>query len=129
MENKKCPVCGYQKEAKYNPSKQIMQLKRIRTKYTRKLLIKVVNLIMASIPSENDINREYMFYQSISKIDDGLVEYIVNRYLSEKTYHKGKGFKYLTAMILNFKANRETVSNNELLMRGKPPSVITIKED
>ena len=86
-------------------------------------------MIMSTIPSENDITREYMFYQSISKIEDETVEYILNRYLSDKPYLKAKGFKYLTAMILNYNTNKETVSNNELLMRGKPPSIINIKED
>ena len=124
-----CPVCGYSKESKFNPSTRIMELKRRRSKYTKRLLTKAVNMIMSTIPSENDITREYMFYQSISKIEDETVEYILNRYLSDKPYLKAKGFKYLTAMILNYNTNKETVSNNELLMRGKPPSIINIKED
>tara|TARA_R110002020_G_scaffold256273_2_gene469918 strand:- start:20804 stop:21193 length:390 start_codon:yes stop_codon:yes gene_type:complete len=129
VEKSRCPVCGYDKDKKYNPSKNIMKLKRERTRYLKKLLTQTSNNIMANIPSENDITREYMFYQSISKIEDGVVEYIVKRYLSDKPYLKGKGFKYLTAMILNYNTNKEVVSKNELLMRGKPPSVVTIKED
>lgn len=129
MEKTKCPICGYSKESKFNPSTRIMELKRKRSKHTKKLLTKAVNMIMATIPSENDITREYMFYQSISKVEDAIVEYIVNRYLSDKPYLKAKGFKYLTAMVMNYNVNKETVSKHELLMRGKPPSIVNIKED
>ena len=129
MKETKCPICGYDDSKKYNPSKKIMELKRKRTRYTKKLLTQASNSIMSSIPSENNISKEFIFYQSISKIEDEIVDYIVNRYLSDKTYLKGKGFKYLSAMILNYNTNKEVVSKNELLMRGKPPSVVNIKED
>ena len=62
MKETKCPICGYDDSKKYNPSKKIMELKRRRQRYTKKLLTQVSNNIMSSIPSENNISKERTFY-------------------------------------------------------------------
>jgi len=125
----KCPSCGYDPENKYNPSIKIRELRNQRSRHTKKLLYKTTNHIMATIPSDNKILHEYYFYQSISKIDDETIEYIISGYLKKQTYLLGKGFKYLSAMITNHKRNRDVISKNETLMRGKPPSRVKIKEN
>ena len=84
---------------------------------------------MSNIPSDNDILAEYRFYQTISKVKDEIVEHILYGYLNRQLYLQGKGFNYLAAMITNHNKNRDIISKNELLMRGKAPSVVKIKED
>ena len=124
-----CPCCGYNDESSYNPSKKITELRRVRSRHTRKTLNKVVNRIMASIPSDNEVLAEYRFYQTISKVSDEVVEHILYSYLKRQIYLHGKGFNYLAAMILNHNKNRDVISKNELLMRGKTPSVVKLKEN
>ena len=124
-----CPCCGYNDEHSYNPSKKITELRAVRSRHTRKTLNKVVNRIMSNIPSDNDILAEYRFYQTISKVKDEIVEHILYGYLNRQLYLQGKGFNYLAAMIMNHNKNRDVISKNELLMRGKTPSVVKIKED
>ena len=126
----KCPCCGYINEVSFNPSKKILELKRNRGKHTKKLIRKAVNLIQTNITSDNELIKEYYFWQTISKIPDKVVDWSINRYLeSKQSLFDGKGFKYLAQIILNHNKNRTTISKNELLRRGKPPSVVKIKED
>ena len=125
-----CPCCGYSDEPSYNPSKGIQKLRSRRSRHTKNLLRRVVNFIQTNIPSDNNLIKEYYFYQGISKIEDGIVDWAILRYLENKTpVFSGKGFKYLAAVINNHHKNRNTVSNNERLLRGKPPSVVTIEDD
>jgi len=123
-----CPCCGFSEKEIYNPSKKIRELRGKRSKHTKKLLRMAINVIQSNIPSDNNLKSEYYFYQSISEIKDNATEYIVSQFLQNKHYLKGKGFKYLTAMCLNHKKNRETISLNERLRIGKPPSIVKLKE-
>ncbi len=126
----KCPCCGYINGTSFNPSKRILELKRPRSKHTKKLIRHAVNLIQTNIASDNELIKEYYFWQTISKVPDKVVDWSINRYLeSKQSLFDGKGFKYLAQIILNHNKNRTTISKNELLRRGKPPSVVTMKED
>jgi hypothetical protein len=126
----KCPCCGYVNGTSFNPSKRILELKRPRSKHTKKLIRRAVNLIQTNIASDNELIKEYYFWQTISKVPDKVVDWSINRYLeSKQPLFDGKGFKYLAQIILNHNKNRTTISKNELSRRGKPPSVVTIKED
>jgi len=126
----KCPCCGYTNGISFNPSKKILELKRPRSKHTKKLIRRAVNLIQTNIASDNELIKEYYFWQTISKVPDKVVDWSINRYLeSKQPLFDGKGFKYLAQIILNHNKNRTTISKNELSRRGKPPSVVTIKED
>ncbi len=126
----KCPCCGYVNGTSFNPSKKILELKRPRSKHTKKLIRRAVNLIQTNIASDNELIKEYYFWQTISKVPDKVVDWSINRYLeSKQSLFDGKGFKYLAQIILNHNKNRTTISKNELLRRGKPPSVVTMKED
>jgi len=126
----KCPCCGYSDDAPFNPSKKILELKRQRSRYTKKLIRKVINLIKTSIESDNTLIKEYYFWQTISKVPDEIVDWSIQRYLeNKKSVYSGKGFKYLSQIVLNHSKNRGTIGKNELLRHGKPPSVIKIKED
>ena len=126
----KCPCCGYINGTSFNPSKKILELKRPRSKHTKKLIRRAVNLIQTNIASDNELIKEYYFWQTISKVPDKVVDWSINRYLeSKQPLFDGKGFKYLAQIILNHNKNRTTISKNELLRRGKPPSVVTIEED
>ena len=126
----KCPACGYSNEGAYNPSRKIQELRGQRSKHTKKLMRRAVNFIQTNVPSDNNIMGEYYFYQSISKINDKTVDWAILRYLAnKKPVFSGKGFKYLAAVINNHHKNRNTVSANERLMIGKPPSVVIMEED
>lgn len=126
----KCPACGYSNEQQYNPSKKIQELRSERSKNTKKLLRQVINFIQTNVPSDNNVMSEYYFYQSISKINDWTVDWAILRYLAnKKPVFSGKGFKYLAAVVNNHHKNRETVSVNERLMMGKPPSRVIIEEN
>jgi len=126
----KCPCCGYTDETQYNPSKKIREFRSKRSKPTKILLRQVVNFIQTNIPSDNTLIKEYYFYQGISHIDDETLDWAILRYLeNKKTAYAGKGFRYLAAVILNHHNNRDTVSKNERLMIGKPPSIVKIKEE
>ena len=126
----KCPCCGYANGISFNPSKKILELKRLRSKHTKKLIRRAVNLIQTNITSDNELIKEYYFWQTISKIPDKVVDWSINRYLeSKQPLFDGKGFKYLAQIIINHNKNRTTISKHELLRRGKPPSVVVIEED
>jgi len=127
--NYKCPACGYSKQTNYNPSREISKLRRLRQSSTRKLLRQVVNKIKINIPSENNITKEFYFYQSISQVSDAEVKYGLNIYMSSNSYYKGKGFKYLTQIILNHNTNKTKMKEFERQMIGKPPSIVNLEED
>ena len=124
----KCPCCGYIKGTK-NPSKLIADLRRKRSKSTKSIMRKVSNRIATSIPSENIIMKEYFFYQGVSKVKDEIVRWGIERYLESKAYYKGKGYKYLTHIILNNNTNRDKMKRYERQMIGKPPSVIEMEDE
>jgi|TARA_R100000742_G_C4275670_1_gene96297 hypothetical protein len=123
-----CPCCGFNEKESYNPSKKIRELRGKRSRHTKKLLRKAINVIQTNLPSDNNIKSEYYLYQSISLIEDNIIEWVVSQFLQNKHYLKGKGFKYLTAMCLNHKKNRETISLNERLRIGKTPSIVKLEE-
>ena len=129
--NYKCPCCGYTKKSSntFNPSRLIAKLKRKRSRFTKSIMRKVVSSITTNIPSENDIIKEYYFYQGVSKISDEVVKYGIEQYLNGNHYYKGKGFKYLTQIILNHNSNKDNLKKFERRMIGKPPSVVKLKED
>ena len=129
--NYKCPCCGYIKQTAktFNPSRKIAELKRRRSKSVRKAIRDVVNKITTHIPSDNQLIKEYYFYQSISKVDGRIVKWGIERYVEASGYLKGKGFKYLTQIILNHNSNRESMIKYERKMIGKPPSIVKLKKE
>ena len=125
-----CPCCGYNTEKSYNPSKKILELKRNRSRHTKKLIRRAVNFIQTNIPSENELINEYYFWQGISKIPDETVDWGIERYLENKSaVFAGKGFRYLSQIITNHYNNRDKISKNERLQHGKPPSVVKLEEN
>ena len=129
--NYKCPCCGYIKQTAktFNPSRKIAELKRRRSKSVRKAIRDVVNKITTHIPSDNQLIKEYYFYQSISKVDGRIVKWGIERYVEASGYLKGKGFKYLTQIILNHNSNRESMKKYERKMIGNPPSIVKLKKE
>ena len=123
----KCPCCGFDFEKKFNPSKKIHSLKSKRSKHTRKLLKQAINNITTNVPSDNSLIKEYYFYQSISNIEDNIVDWTVNWFLEQKPYLKGKGFRYLITMVFNHEKNRDKLQKNEELLIGKPPAKVKFK--
>ena len=109
-------------------SQYIINMASTRNKNTKKLIRLASNAIQTNIPNENKLIKEYYFYQGISHISDEKVDYGINRFLESKQYLKGKGFNYLIAIIKAYDANKEVMLKNELLMRGKTPAIIKIKE-
>jgi hypothetical protein len=124
----KCPCCGYDNN-KNNPSRKIAELRRNRSKSTRLIMRKAVSAIATNIPSDNNVTKEYFFYQGVSDASDEVVKYGIRIFLNSNAFYKGKGFKYLTHIILNHNSNRDRLKQFERQMIGKPPSVIELKED
>ena len=127
--NYKCPCCGYSKQASFNPSRLIAELRRERSKSTRNIMRKVVSSITTNIPSDNELIKEYYFYQGVSQISDEVVKYGIQQYQNGNHCYKGKGFKYLIHIILNHNSNKNKLKQYERQMIGKPPSVVKLKED
>ena len=73
--NYKCPCCGYQKKtsSSFNPSRLIAELRKKRSKFTKRIMKKVVSKIATNISSENDIIKEYYFYQGVSQVSDEVI--------------------------------------------------------
>mgnify|MGYP003121348449 CR=1 FL=1 len=128
MTQYKCPCCGYNNN-KSNPSRKIAELRKARSKSTRQLMRKAVSAIATNIPSENDLIKEYYFYQGVSHISDEVVKYGIGIFINSNSFFKGKGFKYLTQIILNHNSNKDNLKKFERQMIGKPPSVVKLKED
>tara|TARA_R100001244_G_scaffold132225_1_gene107590 strand:- start:351 stop:737 length:387 start_codon:yes stop_codon:yes gene_type:complete len=124
----KCPCCGYDNN-KSNPSRKIAELRRNRSKSTRLIMRKAVSAIATNIPSDNNVTKEYFFYQGVSEASDEVVKYGIGIFLNSNAFYKGKGFKYLTHIILNHNSNRDRLKQFERQMIGKPPSVVELKED
>jgi len=87
-----------------------------------------INAIQANIPSENQLMKEYYFYQGVSGIKDTQIDYGITQFINSKQFLKGKGFKYLLAIVKSHDTNKEVLLKNEILMRGKAPSVVDPKE-
>jgi hypothetical protein len=119
----KCPCCGYDNEKQYNPGAQIRKLLLERNKHTRKLLRIVTNKIQTSVTSDNSQQRYYTFLQSISKINDNIVSWSVDRFILDNHFSHTRGFSYLRAIIFNENKNRKKRLDNEYSRLGKPPSI------
>lgn len=127
--NMKCLCCGYDDKKKYNPGAQIRKLLQERNKHTRKLLRIVTNKIQTSVPADNSQQRYFVFLQSISKMNDNIVSWSIDRFILDNQFSHTRGFTYLRAIIFNENKNREKRLNNEYSRLGKPPSIKNLEEE
>ena len=123
----KCPACGYNVNSSYNISGEISKLLSQRNKKTVKYLNKIASVITQNIPTE-DRENYFKFLFGIQKVDDGIVNWAVERYHQSRYYTTGKGFAYLRTIMLNRNNNMDTLKKNEGLLIGSTPPVIEIKE-
>tara|TARA_R100001594_G_scaffold98838_1_gene133367 strand:- start:163 stop:570 length:408 start_codon:yes stop_codon:yes gene_type:complete len=119
----KCPSCGYSYFKKYNKSKEIQNLIKLRSKKTVKLIRKIAKLIVNNIDTENG-STYFLFLNGIKNIDDITVQWGIEQYYQSKHYAKGKGFAYLRSIIQNRNSNAESIRKNERRMLGSAPPVI-----
>ena len=124
----KCPACGYYFGKDYIPGKEIRELLTERSPNTRKRLRMITNSIQTKVPSDNSQHRYFMFLQAISKIEDDIVLWVINRFILDGHLNKTRGFSYLKYIMLNEKTNRKQRLKNEYSSIGRPPSIRNRKE-
>jgi hypothetical protein len=123
----KCPACGYNMNSYYNISGEIGKLLSQRNKKTVKYLNKIATVITQNIPTDNRENY-FKFLFGIQKVDDGIVNWAVERYYQSRYYTTGKGFAYLRTIMLNRNNNIDTLKKNERLLIGSAPPDYKTKE-
>jgi|TARA_R100001244_G_scaffold107034_1_gene79384 hypothetical protein len=123
----KCPACGYNMNSYYNISGEIGKLLSQRNKKTVKYLNKIATVITQNIPTDNRENY-FKFLFGIQKVDDGIVNWAVERYYQSRYYTTGKGFAYLRTIMLNRNNNMDTLKKNERLLIGSAPPDYKTKE-
>ena len=127
-ENLKCPCCGYIYNKTYNPTREIERLISERSKSLKNNLRKVFILINKHVPADRDRDLQYKFLQAISKVDEKIIKWAINRFIIDNHYLGGKGLAYLRNMILNHNKNAKTISKNERLSRGLSPPIVKLRK-
>lgn len=117
---KPCPACGYVEETT-NYRLASSNLLKLRGGSVAKKLRNTVSLIVKYIPSERSQKKIYMFFQSISKIDDEKVRYGLIQYLNSRRYMEQKGFAYLRTIIMNVDKDSEMKKKMERKRFGTSP--------
>ena len=127
-ENLKCPCCGYVYNKTYNPTREIERLISERSKSLKNNLRKVFILINKHVPADRDRELQYRFLQAISKVNEKVIKWAINRFIMDNHCLGGKGLAYLRNMILNHNKNAETISKNERLSRGLSPPIVKLRK-
>jgi len=127
-ENLKCPCCGYVYNKTYNPTREIERLISERSKSLKNNLRKVFILINKHVPADRDRELQYRFLQAISKVNEKVIKWAINRFIMDNHHLGGKGLAYLRNIILNHHKNAETISKNERLSRGLSPPIVKLKK-
>ena len=127
-ENLRCPCCGYVYNKTYNPTREIERLISKRNKSVKGDLRKVFMLINKHVPADRDRELQYRFLQAISKVDEKVIKWAINRFIIDNHYLGGKGLAYLRNMILNHHKNAKTISKNERLSRGLSPPIVKLRK-
>ena len=122
-----CPACGYKIGNDYNISSGIKKLLSDRNKETVKYINRIATTIIKHIPTE-DRKSYFKFLFGIQKVDDGIVNWAVERYYQSRYYTTGKGFAYLRTIMLNRNNNMDTLKKNERLLIGSAPPDYKTKE-
>ena len=81
--NIKCPCCGYVFNRKYDPTQEIGKLIAKRNSGTKAYLRKILLLINKNLPSDMTRDVQYKFLQGISKANDNVIKWAIDRYLEE----------------------------------------------
>ena len=121
-----CPACGYKIGKKYNNSLEIKKLLSNRNKRTVRYINKIATKIIHHIPTESKDNY-FKFLFGVKDVEDGVVEWAIERYYQNRYYITGRGFAYLRAIMLNRNNNMDTLKKNERLLIGGTPPVIETK--
>tara|TARA_Y100001951_G_C11123779_1_gene174320 strand:+ start:9 stop:395 length:387 start_codon:yes stop_codon:yes gene_type:complete len=124
--NIKCPCCGYVFNRKYDPTQEIGKLIAKRNSGTKAYLRKILLLINKNLPSDMTRDVQYKFLQGISKANDNVIKWAIDRYLEEGHLAKGRGLAYLKSMILNHSKNRTKMTKSERLSRGLSPPLVKV---
>lgn len=118
-----CPKCGHS----FSQSVSFNLRPLIRAEYQKfsqrlqKVLNQTANLIIKSIPSENEPSKLLNFLKSLDKINEELIIKKCNEYYTGNYAYQGKGFAYLLAMINNYNKDLPTLIKYEEMRFGKQP--------
>jgi uncharacterized C2H2 Zn-finger protein len=125
----KCPRCGFLLDEKEKKAygNNIRQKTLNYSRLTRRLLNKVSTLIMTNIPSDNSQKNYVQFLTLVKDVDENVLRRILSNYLEKNYAQQGKGFRYLSSMILTENQNKDTKLANEYKSSGRSPSFDLVK--
>jgi hypothetical protein len=84
---------------------------------------------MSSVPSDNNQQIYVNFLALIVDVDENVLRRMLNNYLDRNYAKQGKGFRYLSSMILTENQNKDKKLDNEYKSSGRSPSFDLIKGD
>ena len=124
----KCPECGFDLNNRGNKmGKEMSEMLRARTKYTRNKINNIATLINDLIPSQN--RTEYWkFLVGIKNIDDKIVDYGIEQYYQGGHHNQGKGFPYLKKILQTLGQDNEAIKELERKRIGGVPPIIKVGE-
>ena len=124
----KCPECGFDLYNRGNKmGKEMSEMLRSRSKYTRNKINHIATLINDLIPSQN--RTEYWkFLVGIKKIDDKIIDYGIEKYYQGGHHNQGKGFPYLKKILQTLGQDNEAIKELERIRIGGVPPIIKIEE-
>lgn len=119
----KCPKCGhFIPECQYgNERNEIADILFKMPKRIKELLTKVSFEIRCAIPSEDNIKVMYKFITKMKNCDNESIIKTIELFLIKELHKDGKGFSYLSAMIVNYDANKDKLKKYEQLKIGSSP--------
>ena len=125
----KCPACGFELyKRSNNMGRDISEMLKHRSIYTRKKIHNIAILINDLIPSQNR-TAYWKFLIAIKEIEDTTVEYAIEQYYQAGHHIKGKGFPYLRSIIQTLGKDSDALRELERKRIGGVPPVINIEEE
>jgi len=118
-----CPKCGhsFSQSISFNLRPLIRAEYQKLSKRLQRILNQTANLIIKTIPSENEPSKLLNFLKSLDKIDEEIIIKKCNEYYAGNYVYQGKGFNYLFAMINNYNKDLPALIQYEEMKFGKQP--------
>jgi len=123
----RCPKCGYE----LSPKNYTIESRKLLENYSKPLRDTLKSLhkkITSAMPSQG-VSDLYFFLLKITyeKINEQLLRKMVDQYIYYEYYKQGKGYSYLSAMIINKSKDNENLIKFERQRIGSIPPIREIK--
>jgi len=123
----KCPCCGYDFTKPANINAKIMKMVASYSKQTTVAVKQVMREVYNNVPSDKSPEAYYYFLYGIQNIEEEHIRYGIRVFRKGNHFKEGKGFKFLSSIIRNRKANFNKQLNNERGLHGKSPKKRVLK--